>query len=525
MARRRSPGRCGRELLEVAHALGQRRQGARPRCEQVVPARENETAKAGIEVEHEPLEPEGLGGDGLRVALALRRVVQRRDGEDEHAERRRQRPARARRFRLRAAPRATSDGGHSFGTIVLEQGDRGVAAARSGSNGLATKRSAPAWTAASSDVDQALITITGVSAKSRAFRSSRSTSRPLRPGSIRSSTIRSGCVLPREREAARPVGRLEEAIIVVAEGQPHECAQVRIVLTNEDRLGGGLGCGGHDGSGVGTQRVGSQSVKLQPTAGKVLHVSRSSPCLQAEYRRNRRGWIERGGDAPTIHPRGWAGRQAVTAGLLRADSGWRRRGLSAPCLRIAAEWRRFRATSPFFPWPPEHLREFVLEHDVDLRKRRQHGEHARDLARTWVRLRSCARRGRPAIVLTGWSAGMICWFEAGVTDSFGPQLEGMHDGLGFLAGSACPHYDGEGCDGRSTRGSSRDGFPPGVAADDGVVLHYDGNGARRGRERARGRRRLPRGTGRRGAVAGPPACLSYRGALGETRRPSTSGRW
>ena len=38
---------------------------------------------------------------------------------------------------------------------------------------------------------------------------------------------------------------------------------------------------------------------------------------------------------------------------------------------------------------------------------------------------------------------MICWFEAGVTDSFGPQLEGMHDGLGFLAGSACPHYDGE----------------------------------------------------------------------------------
>ena len=47
------------------------------------------------------------------------------------------------------------------------------------------------------------------------------------------------------------------------------------------------------------------------------------------------------------------------------------------------------------------------------------------------------------VLLTGWSAGMICWFEAGVTDSFGPQLEGMRDGLGFLAGSACPHYDGE----------------------------------------------------------------------------------
>ncbi len=38
---------------------------------------------------------------------------------------------------------------------------------------------------------------------------------------------------------------------------------------------------------------------------------------------------------------------------------------------------------------------------------------------------------------------MLCWFEAGVTDSFGPQLEGMRDGLGFLPGSACPHYDDE----------------------------------------------------------------------------------
>ena len=55
-------------------------------------------------------------------------------------------------------------------------------------------------------------------------------------------------------------------------------------------------------------------------------------------------------------------------------------------------------------------------------------------------LREAWERG---IVLAGSSAGMICWFEAGVTDSFGPQLEGMRDGLGFLAGSACPHYDGE----------------------------------------------------------------------------------
>ena len=43
-------------------------------------------------------------------------------------------------------------------------------------------------------------------------------------------------------------------------------------------------------------------------------------------------------------------------------------------------------------------------------------------------------------MLFGASAGMICWFEAGVTDSFGPQLEGMRDGLGFLAGMAAGLY-------------------------------------------------------------------------------------
>jgi dipeptidase E len=46
------------------------------------------------------------------------------------------------------------------------------------------------------------------------------------------------------------------------------------------------------------------------------------------------------------------------------------------------------------------------------------------------------------IVLTGVSAGAICWFEQGVTDSFADGLRPL-DGLGFLPGSCCPHYDGE----------------------------------------------------------------------------------
>jgi peptidase E len=54
-------------------------------------------------------------------------------------------------------------------------------------------------------------------------------------------------------------------------------------------------------------------------------------------------------------------------------------------------------------------------------------------------LRQAAAQGT---ILAGISAGMNCWFEGSVTDSFGP-LAPLSDGLGFLPGSACPHYDGE----------------------------------------------------------------------------------
>ena len=69
---------------------------------------------------------------------------------------------------------------------------------------------------------------------------------------------------------------------------------------------------------------------------------------------------------------------------------------------------------------------------------------------------------------------MICWFESAVTDSFGLQLEGLPDGLGFLSGSACPHYDGEERRRPRYRELVDSGFPEGIAAEDGVGLHYVG---------------------------------------------------
>lgn len=54
-------------------------------------------------------------------------------------------------------------------------------------------------------------------------------------------------------------------------------------------------------------------------------------------------------------------------------------------------------------------------------------------------LEEAAGRGT---ILAGISAGMNCWFESSSTDSFGP-LAPLADGLGFIPGSACPHYLGE----------------------------------------------------------------------------------
>ena len=74
-------------------------------------------------------------------------------------------------------------------------------------------------------------------------------------------------------------------------------------------------------------------------------------------------------------------------------------------------------------------------------------------------------------ILAGLSAGSICWFEVGVTDSFGPNLDPL-DCLGFLPGSNCPHYDGETARRPAYHRLILNGMSAGIAADDGVALHY-----------------------------------------------------
>ena len=77
------------------------------------------------------------------------------------------------------------------------------------------------------------------------------------------------------------------------------------------------------------------------------------------------------------------------------------------------------------------------------------------------------------VVLCGVSAGMNCWFECSITDSFGLDLADLRDGLGFLPGSVCPHYDAEERRRPVYRQLVSEGLPAGYAVEDsvGIVFH------------------------------------------------------
>ena len=78
------------------------------------------------------------------------------------------------------------------------------------------------------------------------------------------------------------------------------------------------------------------------------------------------------------------------------------------------------------------------------------------------------------IVISGVSAGAICWFEEGSTDSWADRLRRL-DCLGFLPGSCCPHYDAE----PERRPAlhkmlSAGEIIPGIALDNDAAAHYVG---------------------------------------------------
>lgn len=119
------------------------------------------------------------------------------------------------------------------------------------------------------------------------------------------------------------------------------------------------------------------------------------------------------------------------------------------------------------------LRSFVLAQNVIY----VGGGNTANLLAVW-RLhgldRALAAAWRAGVVLCGISAGALCWFKSGVTDSFGHPLEPLSNGLGFLRGSFCPHYDGESDRRAAYHSLIAAGLDNGYACDDGAALHFIG---------------------------------------------------
>jgi peptidase E len=142
---------------------------------------------------------------------------------------------------------------------------------------------------------------------------------------------------------------------------------------------------------------------------------------------------------------------------------------------------RFDTAFAQLPCEPSHLllfrletadlRSFVLEQDIIY----VGGGNTKNLLALWkdwgldTIIREAWERG---VILAGWSAGSICWFEQGVTDSIPGELTVLRC-LGFLKGSNCPHYDGELERKPSYHRLLAEGLiSEGYAADDGVALHF-----------------------------------------------------
>jgi peptidase E len=84
------------------------------------------------------------------------------------------------------------------------------------------------------------------------------------------------------------------------------------------------------------------------------------------------------------------------------------------------------------------------------------------------------RAWRSGIVMAGVSAGAICWFQRSVTDSWAASLMPL-DGLGWLSGTCCPHYDGEPERRPALHRFVGEGqVPAALAIDDGAAAHFVG---------------------------------------------------
>lgn len=146
-------------------------------------------------------------------------------------------------------------------------------------------------------------------------------------------------------------------------------------------------------------------------------------------------------------------------------------------LKFYASFAKLPATAahlPLFRLGISDLRSYLLGQDIVY----VGGGNTRNMLVLWhewgldVILREAWEKGT---ILCGISAGSICWFEQGLSDSVAAGELRPLICLGFLQGSNCPHYDGEPLRRpRYQRCVSEGSMIGGYATDDWVGLHYIG---------------------------------------------------
>lgn len=130
--------------------------------------------------------------------------------------------------------------------------------------------------------------------------------------------------------------------------------------------------------------------------------------------------------------------------------------------------------SHFSVFRSNHPAEFLLDQDIIY----VGGGNTFNMLQLWsargvdVALKEAYQKG---VVLCGISAGSLCWFEAGNTDSFGKNIGRMDKitGLGILPYSNSPHFNTE----PSRRPNFADlirnkNIPDGYGVDENVALHF-----------------------------------------------------
>jgi peptidase E len=127
---------------------------------------------------------------------------------------------------------------------------------------------------------------------------------------------------------------------------------------------------------------------------------------------------------------------------------------------------------PLFGRTPD-LREVLLRQDVIY----VGGGNTKSMLAVWrdwgvdALLRRAWQSG---VVLAGVSAGAICWFDSGITDSWADRLRVLPC-LGLLPHTCCPHYDGEPERRPSLRRLvARGAVRRALALDDGAAAHFAG---------------------------------------------------